>query len=209
MHSTHTHLSAVVVNVRIVHKLVMRLAWHIDGSETRSCLVHSKVLNIINSAEILCFHLLDSQVLCQLLLLTLQEVLLYVLHSVYPWAYLIPWLHVVLCCLCAVSESSRDSVSWKRLFKRDSKILKAQNFRTIQNFAMHQAGARLTPVNGAGQSHHQLMHTSHIDYQRAQIGIGGMHVSDDVTALCFFHTASFLQNNNLMRVSLPSMQLYR
>jgi hypothetical protein len=46
-------------------------------------------------------------------------------------------------------------------------------------------GRSSSPVNGAGQLHQQLMHTYHIDYQRAQIGIGGMHVSEDVTALCF------------------------
>jgi hypothetical protein len=62
--------------------------------------------------------------------------------------------------------------------------METQNFRTIdniQNFAMHQAGSRLTPVNVPGQSHHQLMHNPHIDYHRAQMGMGGMHV----TALCF------------------------
>jgi hypothetical protein len=53
MHSTYTDLSALVVNVRSVHKLLMQLPCPIDGSETSSCLVHSKVLN---SAEILCFH---------------------------------------------------------------------------------------------------------------------------------------------------------
>ncbi len=100
MHSTYTNLSALVVNVISVHKLLMQLPCPIDGRRAPAWCI-AKFWIVWKICASICWIILNlnSQVLCQLLLLTLPVVLLHVLYS----AYAIPWLHVVLCCLCAVA----------------------------------------------------------------------------------------------------------